>query len=144
MSAYISIENQTLLWNTMQKIQLLHEKIPQYQQQEWFKQIVGIFYKKIQYTSYDLRKLNKETIGYMIHILKTEEQETTPKFNEPINDGVIENMEELLQQQRKQRELDVVPFQQTDIMELRREIKQLKEEVEQLKKLITEPKEVSE
>jgi hypothetical protein len=153
MSSYISVENQTILWNTIQKVQLLHEQIPPYQQQDWFKQILSMFYQKIQNTSYDLRQLNKETIGYMISTLKPQPEiiETKPssklgepKFGEPISDTAIENMEELLQQQMKQRELDVVPFQPSEIAEMRRAIKQLQEEVVLLKKLITEPKEVTE
>ena len=150
MASYVSVENQTLLWNTIQKVQLLHEQIPQYQQQDWFKQILGMFYQKIQNTSYDLRQLNKETIGYMISALKSQPETKPspklgePKFGEPISDTAIENMEELLQQQMKQRELDVVPFQPSEIAELRRAIKQLQEEVAQLKKLIPEPKEVTE
>lgn len=153
MASYVSVENQTLLWNTIQKVQLLHEQIPPYQQQDWFKQILGMFYQKIQNTSYDLRQLNKETIGYMISALKPQPEtiETKPspklgepKFGEPISDTAIENMEELLQQQMKQRELDVVPFQPSEIAEMRRAIKQLQEDVAQLKKLIPEPKEVTE
>jgi uncharacterized protein involved in copper resistance len=140
-----------MLWNTIQKVQLLHEQIPVYQQQDWFKQILSMFYQKIQNTSYDLRQLNKETIGYMISTLKPQTQ-TTPtneskpntKLGEPISDTAIENMDELLQQQMKQRELDVVPFQPSEIAEMRRAIKKLQEDVAQLKKLIPEPKEVTE
>lgn len=151
MSSYVSVENQTILWNTIQKVQLLHEQIPPHQQQDWFKQILGMFYQKIQNTSYDLRQLNKETIGYMISTLKPQMQptnanETKPntKLGEPISDTAIENMDELLQQQMKQRELDVVPFQPSEIAEMRRAIKQLQEDVALLKKLIPEPKEVAE
>lgn len=153
MSSYISVENQTILWNTIQKVQLLHEQIPPYQQQDWFKQILSMFYQKIQNTSYDLRQLNKETIGYMISTLKPQPEiiETKPssklgepKFGEPISDTAIENMDELLKQQMKQRELDVVPFQPSEIAEMRRAIKQLQEDVALLKKLIPEPKEVTE
>jgi hypothetical protein len=153
MSSYISVENQTILWNTIQKVQLLHEQIPPYQQQDWFKQILSMFYQKIQNTSYDLRQLNKETIGYMISTLKPQPEiiETKPssklgepKFGEPISDTAIENMDELLKQQMKQRELDVVPFQPSEIAEMRRAIKQLQEDVALLKKLIPETKEVTE
>ena len=145
MSSYVSVENQTLLWNTIQKVQLLHEQIPSYQQQDWFKQILSMFYQKIQNTSYDLRQLNKETIGYMISTLKPQpeiiENKPNAKFGEPISDTAIENMDELLQQQMKQRELDVKP---SEIAELRRAIKQLQDDVALLKKLIPEPKEVTE
>jgi hypothetical protein len=67
-----------------------------------------------------------------------------PKFGEPISDTAIENMDELLKQQMKQRELDVVPFQPSEIAEMRRAIKQLQEDVALLKKLIPETKEVTE
>jgi hypothetical protein len=81
--SYTSAENQTLLWNTIQKIPLLHDQIPTYQQEDWFKQIIGMFYQKNQDTQYDLRQLNKETIGYMIRSLKPEipTEEYTPKFD---------------------------------------------------------------
>ncbi|MFY7731656.1 MAG: hypothetical protein ACOVRN_19200 [Flavobacterium sp.] len=151
MSTYVSVENQTLLWNTIQKVQLLHEQIPEYQQKDWFKQILGMFYQNIKNTSYDLRQLNKDTIGYMISTLKPKpepepQMETKPnsKFGEPISDTAIENMDELLKQQMKQRELDVVPFQPSEIAEMRRAIKQLQEDVALLKKLIPETKEVTE
>jgi hypothetical protein len=146
MASYINTENQTILWNTIQKIQLLHQRISPHQQQEWFRQIIGMFYQKIQYTHFDLRQLNKDTIKYMIDALKepmpnASREYKQPTFNEPVNDSVIENMDELLEQQLKQRELDIT---QPDIVEMRRSIRQLQEDVARLKLLITEPKEVTE
>jgi hypothetical protein len=174
MTSYISIDNQTMLWYTIQKIQLLHEKIPTNQQQEWFKNILGIFYQQNMNVNYDLRQLNKNTISYMINLLKqnTEKQESytrqfvdrqqdydkmikkdlppEPNFKEPLGDGVIENMEELLQQQLKQRELDVhTPFPienniRKEVDELQKIVKSLQDEIAQIKKsLVTEPKEIS-
>ena len=174
MTSYISVENQTVLWSTIQKIQLLHEKIPTNQQQEWFKNILGMFYQQNMNVKYDLRQLNKDTISYMINLLKqnTEKQESytrqfvdrqqdydkiikkdlppEPNFKEPIGDGVIENMEELLQQQLKQRELDIrAPIQvdnniRKEVDDLHRIVKSLQDEITQIKKsLITEPKEVA-
>lgn len=177
MTSYISIDNQTMLWSTIQKIQLLHEKIPTNQQQEWFKNILGMFYQQNINTKYDLRQLNKETISYMINTLKQniEKQESytrqfvdrqqdydkmikkelppEPNFKEPLGDGVIENMEELLQQQMKQRELDVhapLPIDNNnnnirkEVDELHKIVKSLQDEIIQIKKLlITEPKEVA-
>lgn len=165
MTSYISVENQTMLWSTIQKIQLLHEKIPTNQQQEWFKNILGMFYQQNMNTKYDLRQLNKETISYMINALKEnpdrqlqqdydkmikKELPPEPNFKEPLGDGVIENMEELLQQQMKQRELDVhAPFPienniRKEVDELHKIMKSLQDEISQIKKLlVTEPKEVA-
>ena len=161
MSSYISIENQTRLWNTIQKIQLLHERLPTHLQEEWFKNILGMFYKKSVNTQYDLVQLNKETIAYMISSLKIDSyshehvKKEPPNFKEEMGDGVIENMDELLQQQIKQRELDfaalpnkhppVDPSIRKDIEELKRAMKLLQDEIALIKsKLVTETKEVTE
>lgn len=161
MSSYISVENQTLLWNTIQKVRLLHQRMDIHQQQEWFKNILGMVYKKSVNTQYDLVQLNKETIRYMIESLKQkpnshqEANPPEPNFKEPINDSVIENMDELLQQQLKQRELDVSQFGampnnvdtsiRKDMEELRRIIKILQDEIAFIKsKLPADTKEVTE
>ena len=161
MSSYISVENQTLLWNTIQKVQLLHDRLPTHLQQDWFKNILGTFYKKSVNTPYDLVQLNKETIGYMISSLKQESysQEYTkkepPNLKEEMGDGVIENMDELLQQQLKQRELDfaalpnkhlsVDPSIRKEIDELQRVVKLLQDEIALIKsKSVTDTKEVTE
>ena len=161
MSSYISVENQTLLWNTIQKVQLLHDRLPTHLQQDWFKNILGTFYKKSVNTQYDLVQLNKETIGYMISSLKQDSysheytKKEPPNFKEDMGDGVIENMDELLQQQLKQRELDfaalpkkhlsVDPSIRKEIDELQRAVKLLQDEIALIKsKSVTETKEVTE
>jgi hypothetical protein len=164
MSSYISVDNQKMLWNTIQRVQLLHERLPENQQQEWFKKIIGMFYKVNINSQYDLVQLNKETIRYMIESLKQKpnshqdyDKPVThePNFKEPINDSVIENMDELLQQQLKQRELDVSQFGampnnvdtsiRKDMEELRRIIKILQDEIAFIKsKLPADTKEVTE
>jgi hypothetical protein len=159
--SYISVENQTLLWNTIQKVGILHETIPASYQADWFREIVSMYYNEYKNRSYDLKQLNKETIGHMINSLRSKptpdyDKATQrhdydkaappePNFKEQVNDGVIENMEELLQQQIRQRELDL-SRPQDDLAELRRMVKKLQEELEQLKlkvASITEPKEVA-
>jgi hypothetical protein len=115
MASYVTVENQTILWSTIQKVQLLHDQIPAHQQQEWFKNIVGMFYQKIQHTQYDLRQINKETIAYMISNIKSEPQQ-------PVKSD----------------------FQQSEILELRLAIRELQEDVARLKLRIPEPKEVTE
>ena len=188
MASYISVENQTMLWSTIQKIQLLHDKIPAHHQQDWFRNILGLFYQQNINVKYDLRQLNKDTISYMINLLKqnTERQidrqtdrlteiqmerptdgntdrltgiqierqteaqterlfierqqdyvkkeiPPSPNFTEPLD---IENMDELLKQQLKRRELDV-PIDSNirkDIDELQKIVKLLQDEITELKK----------
>jgi hypothetical protein len=150
--SYISAENQTLLWNTIQKVGMLHETIPASYQADWFREIVSMYYNEYKNRSYDLKQLNKETIGHMINSLRSKPRPDydkatppEPNFKEQISDGVIENMDELLQQQIRQRELDL-SRPQDELGELRRLVKKLQEELEQLKlkvASITEPKEVA-
>jgi len=139
MSLYIHHENQTLLWNTLQKN-------PKFQnltinKQEWFSNIIKAFYENIQYlpplTPQDLLQINRQTITYMMEEINTllndrpkfteskkvvsdfnmrqQEYEASLKpkvppiadFSEKINDDAIQNMDELLQQQIRQRDYDV-------------------------------------
>jgi hypothetical protein len=137
MTEYISEQNQHILWNAIQRIQLLHETIRSSEQSAWFKEIVGMFYMQNRHRTLnvaEVKELNKATIHHMIKtlsqmkspILKVNQSE--PKFKEDLTDGVIENMDELLQQQMKQRELDVM----NPIAELRLEIHALSETVKTL------------
>jgi hypothetical protein len=139
MSLYIHPENQTLLWNTLQKN-------PKFQnltinKGEWFSSIIRTFYEKIQYlpplTTQDLMQINRQTISYMMEEInallvdrpkfaeskkvvsdfttRQQEYESTLKpklppiadFSEKISDDVIQNMDELLQHQIRQRDYDV-------------------------------------
>jgi hypothetical protein len=137
MTEYISEQNQHILWNAIQRIQLLHETIRSSEQSAWFKEIVGMFYMQNRHRTLnvaEVKELNKTTIHYMIKtlsqmkspILKVNPSE--PKFKEDLTDGVIENMDELLQQQMKERELDVM----NPIAELKLEIRTLSETVKTL------------
>lgn len=74
MSQYITPSNQTILWNVLQKIQLFQMVIPKNEQEMWFKQIIGNFYKQnkqFNLNSLQLQELNKKTIEYMVQLLKT-------------------------------------------------------------------------
>ena len=152
MSLYIHRENQTLLWNIM-------EKNPQFAKmalkESWFSNVIKQNYEKIQYlplTLQDLQHINKQTISMMVDELRQMDQYKKPdqqkldqqnmylpsntgaiervssftaqfeerqkdylvkpmeppnvKFDK-IDDDVITNMDELLQQQIKQREYDI-------------------------------------
>jgi len=69
--AYIHPDNQTLLWNTIQKAPNF-EKLGENKSQ-WFKSIIRDFYendgKNIKNQA-DLQTINKSTISYMVHSLK--------------------------------------------------------------------------
>lgn len=139
MSLYIHPENQTLLWNTIQKNPKFHQIT--INKHEWFSSIIKSFYENIQYlpplTPQDLLQINRQTISYMMEQINalsverpkfaeskkvvtdfnTRQQEyesaLKPKvppiadFSEKINDDAIQNMDELLQQQIRQRDYDV-------------------------------------
>lgn len=135
MSLYVHAENQTLLWNTIQKMPEFH-RAP-IQKEQWFSNIIRHFYQQHQHqqlTPADLQILNRQTIAYMVEDLHAYastpraqpkimdafasrqyeyESQTKPKeppvanFGEKIDDEAITNMDELIQQQIKQREYDV-------------------------------------
>jgi hypothetical protein len=140
MSLYVHPENQTLLWNTIQKMPQFHTS--PVQKEQWFSNIIRQFYEQNQHknmTKTDLQILNRQTIAYMVEDLQKYVQTNPPitsapltkivdafasrqyeyeslnkpkeppvaNFGEKIDDEVITNMDELLQQQIKQREYDI-------------------------------------
>ena len=123
-------------------------------QSSWFKQIIEQIYITNEHRNLsiqELNELNKETISYMINILKRpnyEKNNTTsienlsyqdtntefsirekeyetlrnntkmnekPNFNEVIEDKAIDNMEELLNNQKIQRDLDLQAIEIKDL-----------------------------
>ena len=87
MSLYILIENQKLLWETMNKIPQFQEfgKSDHVQQQKWFQDIVQKFYDSNKFkllSVHELQQLNRDTLGYMIKELKhIKIQVITPVFS---------------------------------------------------------------
>jgi len=83
MSLYIHPENQTLLWNTLQKNPKFHNLT--INKQEWFSNIIKAFYENIQYlpplTPQDLLQINRQTITYMMEEINTLLNDR-PKFTE--------------------------------------------------------------
>tara|TARA_X000000950_G_scaffold142486_1_gene176637 strand:+ start:14263 stop:14922 length:660 start_codon:yes stop_codon:yes gene_type:complete len=78
MSTFISYNNQTILWNTIQKVPLLQQKIQKEYQANWFRQIIEDIYTQNQYRNLnvqELNELNKQTISYMINSLKKSNNE---------------------------------------------------------------------
>lgn len=165
---YITVENQTLLWKTIQRSPQFANNTITINREQWFSSIIQQFYEKIKSPKMsiaELKALNQQTIAYMISDLKrieslyisplqnvvppilpplvqpntsiaqityetpqtrmstytdqfnARQQEyanmgnpTAPpiaNFSEKVEDETITNMDELLQQQIKQREYDV-------------------------------------
>jgi len=169
MSLYVLPDNQTLIWNSISKMPAF-KRIPN--KEEWFQNIIRHFYNSTSFagnkmTVDELRKMNRDTISYMIKELKqpvtfsnsviqnqtsflepnsteshsflteqkheqlntnftNRQQEYASMFNKPTvpdvnfkenndKDKPIENMEELLQRQMKERSYDIqIPPPPTD------------------------------
>ena len=137
MALFISHENQHLLWNTIQNVPLFSQTIPFELQSQWFRDIIGKFYQEnshVNLTQYDLQNLNKNFISHMINILKiqaAQQQNTYNNFVEPQNNSVknieekyedkpniefkiegekdtpIENINELIEKQERERQNDM-------------------------------------
>ena len=58
MSTFISYNNQTILWNTIQKVPLLQQKIQKEYQANWFRQIIEDIYIQNQYRNLNVQELN--------------------------------------------------------------------------------------
>jgi len=155
---YITVENQTLLWKTIQRSPQFVNNTVSINREQWFSSIIKQFYEKMgspKITVAELKALNQQTIAYMVADLKRIESmhiipPTSPpptsinqlsfetpqsrmsmyndqfnarqqeyanmgkppappiaNFGEKVEDEAITNMDELLQQQIKQREYDV-------------------------------------
>jgi hypothetical protein len=158
---YITVENQTLLWKTMQRSPKFVNNTIAINREQWFSSIIKYFYENNnspKLTITELKELNKQTIAYMIKDLQRIESMHIPisntqyepgssnpsglnyetsqsrmnmyndqfnarqqeytnmikppappiaNFSEKIEDEAITNMDELLQQQIKQREYDI-------------------------------------
>ena len=99
MALFISNDNQHLLWNTIQNVPLFSQTIPFEMQSQWFRDIIGRFYQEnshLNLTHYDLQNLNKKFILHMINVLKiqaAQQQNTYNNFVQPQKD-IIENVQE--------------------------------------------------
>ena len=84
MASFISFENQTLLWNTMQNVPIFKEVIHISNQSIWFKKVIGEIYEQNKYrdlVSADLNNLNKSTISHMINLLKSSKYHEEQEYN---------------------------------------------------------------
>lgn len=109
MSLYILPENQTLIWNTISKMSHFQQKE---HKQQWFQNIIQQFYDKSNpnLNVPELRSLNKETLQYMIHELKTKKDfsshsydgiSSTPFFqNDSLESNTMETRDYLIEQKQ--------------------------------------------
>ena len=77
MTNFITTQNQQLLWNTMCKIPIFNQFYDENNKITWFKTVIGNIYernKELVLSTMDLRNLNKETVKYMIQMLKSQQQ----------------------------------------------------------------------
>jgi len=140
MSKFIDVSNQNMLWNTMQKLELFRNSFSEeYEKMSWFKIAISNIYERnreVHLSDGDLQTLNRESIKYMIQILKTpvsttpvlqnnksdpyealkdeyesmkkpKEPPNRPEFSEQIDDTTIENIGELIEKQRSDRARDL-------------------------------------
>lgn len=140
MSKFIDVSNQNMLWNTMQKLELFRNSFSEESDKmNWFKTAVSNIYQRnrdVYLSDVDLQTLNKESIKYMIQILKTpvsttnvvqnnksdpyealkdeyesmkkpKEPPNRPEFSEQIEDTSIENIGELIEKQKNDRARDL-------------------------------------
>jgi|688.fasta_scaffold371003_2 hypothetical protein len=145
-SLYIHPENQTLLWNIIQKSTAFNNLGSN--QRSWFKNIIQMFYDRPHDPNITVQHLNRATITYMVDALKTNEPgspKNEPIYSEPqnravaitsafdqrqkqyetmlqkpnapqidfrekIEDEAISNMDELIEQHKKQRETELAEY----------------------------------
>lgn len=98
MSLYIHPENQQLLWDIMNKIQVVNEFFSPYpasQKEQWFKSVIQLFYER--YKTYklqinDLHRLNQETVTYIMTTIR--EKVEAPQKKQPEIERYSQHREE--------------------------------------------------
>ena len=115
MSLFIHSKNQELLWNAINKTSLFKNTFThciKNEPEEWFKNIIQIFYSKNYYkvlSTKELTELNQEVITYMINELKTTHNSKNQRdvYNNNIdNNYVVENKHEMYNRQFNERQKD--------------------------------------
>jgi len=90
MTQYISTENQTILWKTIQRCPQF-QNVTTINKEMWFSNIIGIFYEKYKHETFNtqtLKQLNQQTITYMIEDLKRITVLHTPSIASPTSTSV--------------------------------------------------------
>jgi len=110
MSIFIEASNQSMLWNTMQKLDLFQTSFfNENEKMNWFKMVIANIYernKALRLTNDDLHVLNRETIKYMIQILKSQQNsqkdsQSKPKIQIMKNSDPYEALKEEYESMRK-------------------------------------------
>ena len=113
MESFMTVQNKTLLWNTLIKLPLL-SKIDKEQQILWFETQINNIYshnKSSHSQNTDLYTFNKEALSIMINILKqvpqsSPQSSSTSPFSQ-VKDKAIGNLNELVELQKQRRSLEV-------------------------------------
>lgn len=105
MALYVETKNQTLLWNTINKLPSF-SIIPMAQKEIQFKNGIALFYQKYQnypLTKNDLQKVNQETISYFVNRFSQPQQ--IMQNPNPQNINFVETKEEKYAREFKERQL---------------------------------------
>ena len=108
MNSFITQQNKQLLWNTLVKVPLFN-KIEQSEKITWFETQINNIYnhnKNTHHSNNDLRTFNKDAITILINILKQIPEKKSSPF-EQVEDQALSNLNELVEQQKQKRALDI-------------------------------------
>ena len=108
MNSFITQQNKQLLWNTLVKVPLFN-KIEQNEKITWFETQINNIYnhnKNTHHSNNDLRTFNKDAITILINILKQIPEKKSSPF-EQVEDQALSNLNELVEQQKQKRALDI-------------------------------------
>ena len=108
MNSFITQQNKQLLWNTLVKVPLFN-KIEQNEKITWFETQINNIYnhnKNTHDNNNDLRTFNKDAITILINILKQIPEKKSSPF-EQVEDQALSNLNELVEQQKQKRALDI-------------------------------------
>jgi hypothetical protein len=108
MNSFITQQNKQLLWNTLVKVPLFN-KIEQNEKITWFETQINNIYnhnKNTHESNNDLRTFNKDAITILINILKQTTEKKSLPF-EQVEDQALSNLNELVEQQKQKRALDI-------------------------------------
>ena len=108
MNSFITQQNKQLLWNTLVKVPLFN-KIEQSEKITWFETQINNIYnhnKNTHQSNNDLRTFNKDAITILINILKQIPEKKSSPF-EQVEDQALSNLNELVEQQKQKRALDI-------------------------------------
>ena len=108
MNSFITQQNKQLLWNTLIKVPLFN-KIEQSEKITWFETQINNIYnhnKNTHQSNNDLRTFNRDAITILINILKQIPEKKSSPF-EQVEDQALSNLNELVEQQKQKRALDI-------------------------------------